>query len=264
MANMIPPQPVGVIPGSFFWNDWIEKLRQLVNSTSSTALTPAQLADLTDGGGTTLHTHAHNNLQTIQGGAAGDYFHLTGAQQTDLTDGGDSALHFHSSDRNSANFTGTSWVDLTDGGDSTLHFHAADRARANHTGTQTMSTISDLPVLASGTYTPTLTAVSNIAASTTHKGHYTRMGNIVTVSGHIDVDPTANGVATNIGISLPIASNLAVVDDLSGAATTGGSSLDGMSGQIDADTANDRANLLFVPTNNPNSAWYFTFMYEVI
>jgi hypothetical protein len=28
----IPPQPVGVLPGSGYWNDWIEKIRTIVNS----------------------------------------------------------------------------------------------------------------------------------------------------------------------------------------------------------------------------------------
>jgi hypothetical protein len=28
---LIPPQPVGVVPGSGLWNDWIEKIRSIVN-----------------------------------------------------------------------------------------------------------------------------------------------------------------------------------------------------------------------------------------
>lgn len=30
---LIPPNPVGVVPGSGLWNDWIEKIRFAVNST---------------------------------------------------------------------------------------------------------------------------------------------------------------------------------------------------------------------------------------
>lgn len=33
--NLLPPLPNGVAPGSFFWNDWYEKLRTLVNFISS-------------------------------------------------------------------------------------------------------------------------------------------------------------------------------------------------------------------------------------
>jgi len=49
----------------------------------------------------------HNDLASLQGGTAGEYYHLTSAQHTDLTDGGDSTLHYHSSDRDRANHTGT-------------------------------------------------------------------------------------------------------------------------------------------------------------
>lgn len=35
MANLIPPQPVGVVPGAPYWNDWIEKIRSVVNSFST-------------------------------------------------------------------------------------------------------------------------------------------------------------------------------------------------------------------------------------
>lgn len=30
---LIPPQPIGVLPGSGLWNDWIEKIRTVVNQT---------------------------------------------------------------------------------------------------------------------------------------------------------------------------------------------------------------------------------------
>ena len=35
MANKLPPLPVGVAPGSGYWNDWYEKLRTLINSFAS-------------------------------------------------------------------------------------------------------------------------------------------------------------------------------------------------------------------------------------
>lgn len=34
-SNLIPPMPNGVVPGSAYWNDWIEKLRSIINSFSS-------------------------------------------------------------------------------------------------------------------------------------------------------------------------------------------------------------------------------------
>lgn len=35
MATKLPPLPVGIAPGSGYWNDWYEKLRTLVNSIAS-------------------------------------------------------------------------------------------------------------------------------------------------------------------------------------------------------------------------------------
>jgi hypothetical protein len=35
MPSKLPPLPVGVAPGSGYWNDWYEKLRTLVNSITS-------------------------------------------------------------------------------------------------------------------------------------------------------------------------------------------------------------------------------------
>lgn len=32
---LIPPQPNGALPGSFFWNDWIEKIRTIVNELAT-------------------------------------------------------------------------------------------------------------------------------------------------------------------------------------------------------------------------------------
>jgi hypothetical protein len=34
-SNLIPPMPNGVVPGSAYWNDWIEKLRSIINSFAS-------------------------------------------------------------------------------------------------------------------------------------------------------------------------------------------------------------------------------------
>ena len=55
----LPPTPVGVPPGSSYWNDWYEKLRYLINSAIQN----------------------HNDLQNIQGGNSTERYHLTAAQQ---------------------------------------------------------------------------------------------------------------------------------------------------------------------------------------
>jgi hypothetical protein len=65
MASKLPPLPVGVAPGSGYWNDWYEKLRKIIN-------------DLISGVG-------HNTLAGLQGGQAGEYYHLTQAEYTALS-----------------------------------------------------------------------------------------------------------------------------------------------------------------------------------
>ncbi len=132
-------------------------------------------------------------------------------------------------------------------------------ARANHTGTQVMATISDLPVLASGTYTPTLTNVTNVAASVTDVMKYLRVGDVVTVSGRITIDPTAAGL-TRVDISLPIASNLAALRDCAG---TGAREGENVVGIILGDTTNDRAYLSFIAVSTSNGAWAVHFTYEI-
>lgn len=191
-----------------------------------------KLGDVGTVGGASVFDH--NSLTGLQGGTASEYYHLTSAQHTDLTDSGDSALHFH----------------------------ATDRARANHTGTQTMSTISDLPVLARGTYTPTLTNVANLDASTAFQCQWSRVGSAVTVSGRVDVDPTLTATSTQLGISLPVASNLGATEDCAGVAAASG-----IAGQVSAirgDAVNDRAEMIWVASDVTNQPMYFTFQYEVI
>lgn len=34
-SNLIPPMPTGVVPGSTYWNDWIEKLRTIINGLTT-------------------------------------------------------------------------------------------------------------------------------------------------------------------------------------------------------------------------------------
>ena len=146
-------------------------------------------------------------------------------------------------------------------GNSTDHFHAADRARANHTGTQVMATISDLPVLASDVYTATLTGVTNIDWVTSLQGQYIRVGSIVTVSGKGTIDPTGAG-ASEVGIALPVASNIGAVEDCCGVAAWTGIAQE--SAGITGDITNNRAAIRWVATDITSQEVTFTFTYEII
>lgn len=115
--------------------------------------------------------------------------------------------------------------------------------------------------LVGNTYTPTLTNVTNLSASTAYQAQYLRVGNTVNVSGRVDIDPTAAG-AVELGISLPVASNLGALEDCAGVAAASG--IAGQVAAIAADIANDRAKLVYVAVDLTNQPMYFNFTYQVI
>lgn len=115
----------------------------------------------------------------------------------------------------------------------------------------------------SGTYTPTLTNVLSINASTAYKCQWMRVGNVVTVSGRVDMTPNGPTMASGIqlGISLPIASNFSASEDCGGAIGIAQDTSWAMS--VRGDATNDRAEIAGVPNSSNNRAYYFTFTYEV-
>lgn len=140
-----------------------------------------------------------------------------------------------------------------------------------HTGTPTGSlqttssgNIIEGPVLASGTYTPTLTNGTNVSSSTASSCQYMRVGNTVTVSGKVNVTPTSTG-ATLLGISLPIASAIANDNECGGTSNVGNTT--DLFGSIRGDATNDRAELIYtIGVLGTTSAqdWFFTFTYRIL
>ncbi len=116
-------------------------------------------------------------------------------------------------------------------------------------------------VIDSGTYTPTLTNGTNVAASTSYQAQYLRVGNQVTISGKIAIDPTSTG-ATEIGISLPIASNFA--NDYECAGVVNFIAIAGESGGILGDSTNNRASLQYIAIDTGNKVASYTFTYTII
>lgn len=123
-------------------------------------------------------------------------------------------------------------------------------------GGTTLSTISI------GTWTPTLTNLANIDASTANICHYMRVGTMVTCWGAVLIDPTAAAnTLTRIALTLPIASNLAAATDLSGTITAEGIQ---RAGVIQPDVLNDRAEVRFYSEVTANTTFRFTFGYTII
>ena len=114
----------------------------------------------------------------------------------------------------------------------------------------------------SGTYTPTITGVSNVAASTSNQAQYMRVGNVVTVSGYIEVDPTSGNTPTQFRISLPVSTSWG-----SGTSKAGGvmAGIDGDAvGTIYADPATDTVTFRYTSSATAsNMGITFTFTYLI-
>ena len=111
-------------------------------------------------------------------------------------------------------------------------------------------------------YTPSLTNVANLDGSTAYEAQYIRIGNNVMVSGRVDVDPTAPAASTQLGISLPVASDLATAQQCAGTAFA--PAIAGQGAAILGDVTNNRAQMQWVSGDITNQPMYFTFMYRVI
>jgi hypothetical protein len=121
----------------------------------------------------------------------------------------------------------------------------------------------DVTSITSGTYTPTLSNTTNIATSSAGLWQYIRIGNVVTASGRVQIDPTAGSVDTLLGISLPVASNFTANSNCAGAGACG--SIASYSAAVLADTVNDRASLAFVcGADHADRSWFVTFTYAVM
>lgn len=114
----------------------------------------------------------------------------------------------------------------------------------------------------SGTYTPMLTNVVNLTASTAYQCQWMRVGNIITISGKVDVDPILTATSTQLGISFPVASNLANTEDCAGTAFA--PDVAGQGAAILGDAVNDRAQMQWMSVDVTNQPFYFTFTYEVL
>lgn len=122
--------------------------------------------------------------------------------------------------------------------------------------------LTDGLILASGTYTPTLTGVTNVSSSTPRQATYMRVGNTVTVAGQMDITPTGAGAVT-IGISLPIASSFTTAYQCGGTGHCS-TALTGHGGGIIADATNDRAEFSYLDAVGSTDTFSYTFTYQIL
>lgn len=115
-----------------------------------------------------------------------------------------------------------------------------------------------------GTWTPTLTAIANCSGGlTAYAGQYIRIGNTVTFSVMIGVNPASAATLTQFAFSLPVASDFASLIQAAGsgaclsASNPGGASLQ-------ADSANNRIQVDCAPALDTDQIWSFSGTYRVI
>ena len=121
--------------------------------------------------------------------------------------------------------------------------------------------LSFVKIVDSGIYTPSLTNVTNVTSSTAYSCQWMRIGNMVTVSGKVTIDPAATS-ATELGMSLPVVSNFANQEECAGTAADNANNNHPV--RIIADSTNDRAAFVFTPTSNASADYSFIFMYQII
>ena len=116
----------------------------------------------------------------------------------------------------------------------------------------------------SGTWTPTLTNVTNVTSSTARTCNYIRVGGMVHFSGTIDVTPTDVNPST-VRCTLPVASNFTSEYDATGTVTALTAVSAARFGNVTADTTNDAITIQLVAGNSGTSMRVnFTGSYRVL
>jgi len=69
----LPPPPITAPQNSFVWLEWYRQLRNYISQSGSV---PWSVVDKAGSNLTDIVTRNHNNLQSIQGGTSGSYYHL--------------------------------------------------------------------------------------------------------------------------------------------------------------------------------------------
>lgn len=121
-----------------------------------------------------------------------------------------------------------------------------------------------LPITTSGMYTPTAQADTNLDAITVYPCQWSRVGNVVTVSGKIDADATLIATASRIKAFLLPVSAQVFANDYEAGGTAVSEAIAGQSAAIKAQTGQDTAEFNWISVNTANQSMYFSFTYQII
>ena len=164
-AGALPPPPIQDKPGSFTWLEWYRQLRAYVSTSGSV---PWYIINFAGSNITDIAARDHDNLQSLQGGTAGEHYHLTAAEHTALSAGPHN------------NLSGLQ------GGIATEYYHLKNSEYTALTGS------------IQGTWTPTFTNLTVVAGTggATYTGRYSRIGRTVFYTVVITCTGTATTAST--------------------------------------------------------------------
>jgi hypothetical protein len=114
-----------------------------------------------------------------------------------------------------------------------------------------------------GTYLPTAIAYKNADNVTPKKCNYTLVGNIVTVSGSIQVDCLAPSATTQVKITLPVKVNVSSESNLAGTGSGLAEDRPLVPLVVFGDEKNDMAVIRFFSDSSKNETYFFNFSYAV-
>jgi hypothetical protein len=128
--------------------------------------------------------------------------------------------------------------------------------------TDTLSITAGAIITGNGVNTPV--GVTNVQAVVAGNQQWMRVGNIVTVSGALQIDPTSASSAVVVALAFPVASTITAGDQVGGTASGVGATVN-MGARVIGDTAGHRAFISYVAdTNTGNANWSYQYTYIVI
>lgn len=78
----LPPPPTIDQTGSYAWLEWFRQLRHYITTTGSV---PWSIINFAGSNLSDIANRSHQNLQSLQGGTVGQYYHLTAAEQSAIS-----------------------------------------------------------------------------------------------------------------------------------------------------------------------------------
>lgn len=164
-SGALPPPPIQDKPGSFTWLEWYRQLRAYVSTSGSV---PWYIINFAGSNITDIAVRDHDSLQGIQGGTAGEHYHLTAAEHTALSAGPHNSLSG------------------LQGGIATEYYHLKSSEYTALTGS------------IQGTWTPIFTNLTVVTGTggATYAGRYSRLGRTFFYTVTITCTGTATTAST--------------------------------------------------------------------